>query len=389
MTPTVFRSLPAFAAYLAVAAGVARAQAQAAAEALPAAMIADVSRLGLYGTVRNSEAETTAYVAQCKANGIGVLVPSLSGGGTVIWKTDKADYYTSLKPILDAGYDPLADLIKQAHAAGIRVIPSIAIGPGGKMLDAHPEWETLDRTGQPSSKTTTPTFSYAYAGARKAKIDVLMDLVKGYDVDGILLDYCRYPENSKTPEAKYGFYGYDAPLIDACKSLYGFDPRQVPIDSSEWSRFNQLRADTVTQFVKELRDTIRASGKQIVVAGFGDTDPDLEKRMCGRDWAAWGRQGLIDTFYLATYQENAEQVDVIVRQARVALGPRVALLSAISPFNNFITTEAQFLGIAKAGLNAGANGVWIYRDDFLEKNKLWQAAGAASKLPTQPVSQAK
>lgn len=346
------------------------------------------NRVGLYGTVRNSEKETADYVAQCKANGIGVLVPSLSGGGTVIWTTDKADYYTSLKPVIESGYDPLTDLIKQAHSAGIQVVPSVAIGPGGKMLDTHPEWETRDRNGQPSSATYTATFSFAYPQARAAKIAILMDLVNGYDVDGVLLDYCRYPENSTTAEAKYGFYGYDEPIIEACKSLYGFDPRKVPIDSSEWTRFNQLRADTVTQFVKEFRDAVKASGKKVSVAGFGDTDPDLEKRMCGRDWGAWGRQGLIDTFYLATYTEKVDQMAPTIARAREALGPNVQLLSAITPFNNFVTTDAQVVEIAKAQLAGGADGLWIYRDDFLETNKLWagvkQANALAVAMPAKP-----
>lgn len=341
------------------------------------------NRVGLYGTVRNSEKETAEYIAQCKANGIGILLPSLSGGGTVIWKTDKADYYTSLKPILDAGYDPLADLIKQAHAAGIEVVPSIAIGPAGRITDAHPEWETRDRNGNPASVTYAPSISFAYPGARQAKIAVLMDLVNGYDVDGVLLDYCRYPENSKIPEAKYGFYGYDEPIITACQTLYGFDPRKVAIDSSEWVRFNQLRCDTVTQFVKEFRDAVKATGKKVRVDGFGDTDPDLEARACGRDYGAWGREGLIDTFYLATYQENAGQMAGVIKTVRDAIGPKVTLVAAISPFNNFVTTDEQLVGIAKAQLAGGADGVWIYRDDFLEKNKLWNGVKAANALALQ------
>jgi uncharacterized lipoprotein YddW (UPF0748 family) len=341
------------------------------------------NRIGLYGTVRNSEKETAEYIAQCKANGIGVLLPSLSGGGTVIWKTDKAQYYPALKAVLDAGYDPLADLIKQAHAAGIEVVPSVAVGPGGKILDGHPEWETHDRLGRPSSATVTPSISFAVPAARQAKIAVLMDLVTGYDVDGVLLDYCRYPENSSSPEAKYGFYGYDKPLIDACQSIYGFDPRKVPIDSPEWTRFNNLRSDTVTLFVKEFRDAVKATGKSVRVDGFGDTDPNLEARMCGRNWGAWGREGLIDTFYLATYQEKAGQMAGVIKTARDALGPNVRLVAAIAPFNNFVTTDEQLVSIAKAQLTGGADGVWIYRDDYLETSKLWNGVKMANAFAVE------
>jgi uncharacterized lipoprotein YddW (UPF0748 family) len=346
------------------------------------------NNVGLYGTVYDSEAETIAAIEKCKANGVGALLPSLSGGGTVVWKTDKEHYYTSLKEKLASGYDGLEVLIKHAHAAGIKVIPSIAIGPAVKFLEQHPEWETLDRHGRPSNETTTRTFSFAYPEARRAKIAVMMDLVNGYDVDGILLDYCRYPENSKSQETKRGFYGYDAPLIETCQRLYGFDPRKVEIGSADYAAFNGLRSDTVTAFVKEFRDTAKGAKPKLIIAGFGDTDPDMERDMCGRDWASWGTRGLIDDFYLATYTEKPEQMAAIVKRARAALGgDKVKLHAALAPFNNFVTTNDAMRAITVQQLAGGADSVWVYREDFLEKLNLWAGVRAANELVRKRVSQ--
>ncbi len=337
-------------------------------------------RIGLYGTVRESEAETVAYIQKCRESGVGTLLPSLSGGGTVVWKTDKAQYYPSLKEKLDGGYDALECLIRHAHAAGIKVIPSVAIGPGGLILEKHPEWETRDRNGEPSGKTTTASITFAYLEARAAKIALLMDLVRGYDVDGVLLDYCRYPENGKTPEAKSGFYGYDAPFLDRCKSEYGFDPRVVPLDSEEWKKFNRMRIESVSAFVREFRDATRASGKTIQIAGFGDTDPDLEAQTCARDWAGWGRAGLIDDFYLATYVEQGEKLNAVTERARKALGPKVRLHAALTPFNNFVKTNDQMVDHAQRLLASGAEELWVYRDDYLEKLDLWAGVKSANEL---------
>ena len=341
--------------------------------------IAGESRIGLYGTVCETESETTALIAKCKENGIGTLLPSLSGGGTVIWKTKRAQYYPALQAKLDAGYDPLADLIKQAHAAGIMVVPSIAIGPGGRMLDEHPEWETRDRLGRPSSETGTPSFSFAFPEARRAKIELLMDLVNGYDVDGILLDYCRYPENSTTEDTKYGYYGYDEPLLETCRKLYGFDPRKEPINSPNWIAFNHLRADTVTAFVKEFRDALNSSGKKIRLAGFGDTDPDLEARSCGRDWVAWGQRGLIDDFYLATYVEQGKTLTEVTQRARSLLGDKVKLHASLTPFNNFVKTDEQMQSHARLLMAGNADGLWIYREDSLTKLDLWPAVAKVNR----------
>lgn len=330
-------------------------------------------RLGLYCTVADSPEATAQLIARCKAAGFDTLIPSLSGGGTVIWKTDRAQYYPALAEKLEGGYDALAELVRQARAAGIRVIPSVAIGPGGRMLEARPDWETLDRAGRRSGESTTASFSFAYPEARAAKIELVMDLVRGYEVDGVLLDYCRYPENSKAPETRYGYYGYDAPLLEVCRAVYGFDPRLEPIDSPKWKIFQRLRAETVTAFVAEFRQAVSSAGRPVLVVGFGDTDPLAEMQSCGRDWGEWGRRGLIDEFYLATYTEKGPALTDAVARARAALGPTVRLHAALTPFNRFVSTPAEMAGAADALLAGAPDGLWVYREDYLTELDLWRA----------------
>jgi uncharacterized lipoprotein YddW (UPF0748 family) len=336
--------------------------------------------MGLYNTIYKTEQETANAIARCRENGIRLLIPSLSGGGTVLWKTDKADYHPDHRSVFDGGFDGLKSMIDHAHAAGLKVYPSVAVCPGGRMLNEHPEWETRDRAGRPSSETTTAAVSLAWPAARAAKTALLMDLVQGYEIDGILLDYCRYPENSKTPQTRYGYYGYDQPLVDACRTIYGFDPAKEAIDSPRWQLFNRMRAETVTQFVLELRESIQKSSRRIRIGGFGDTDPRLEAASCGRDWAAWGQRGLIDDFFLATYTEKAAEMPPVVRRARESLGPRVVLLSALAPFNRFLRTNEEMSEAAEAQLEAGADGLWIYREDYLNQLDLWKGAARASHL---------
>lgn len=348
--------------------------------AQPAAPRDPVAGIGLYGAPFATEQETIEHIQKCKEYGITVLYPSLSGGGTVVWKTDKELYYTPYREAMEGGFDSLACFIKHAHDAGIKVYPSVAISPMNKIFDTHPEWETRDRDGNVSSATTTRAVSLAYPGGRAAKIAIVMDLVNNYDVDGVMLDYCRYPENSQSEETRYGFYGYDQPLIDACKTIYGFDPREVAIDSPQWNIFNRMRAETVQAFVREFREAVRASGRNIRIGGFGDTIYDLEARSCGRDVPSWARAGLIDDYFLATYQENAAEVSVVVREARSLAGPQVKLLTALTPFNGFVTTNEQMVAVAEAQLKGGADGLWIYRSDALEASDLWQGAQAAADM---------
>jgi uncharacterized lipoprotein YddW (UPF0748 family) len=349
--------------------------------AQPGAAHARGPGFGLYCNPFATEQETDEFIEKCRTHGIQALHPSVSGAAAVIWKTDRENYYPAFQKSLDGGYDPLADLIKKAHAAGIKVYPSVAISPTTKILNEHPEWETMDREGNPSSLTTARGMSLAYPAARKAKVELVMDLVADYDVDGIMLDYCRYPETTGSdPKCAHGFYGYDAPLIEACRSIHGFDPREVPLDSKEWQLFSQMRQDTVTSFVRELRQAIVQSGKKVRLGGFGDTDPSLEADMCGRNVVTWSRQGLIDDYYLATYTGDENEMRQVVAKVRELAGPEVVLLSALTPFANRITTNDAMKSAATAQLASGADSLWVYRHDFLEEHGLWDGAQKSSDL---------
>ncbi len=348
---------------------------------------ANANDLTLYGGICQDEANCNEQsqievIAKCKAHGVTVMMPSLSADGRVLWKTDKLDYLPTMQANLDKGYDALAVFIKHAHAAGLKVIPSIAVGPGGRILKEHPEWETRDRQGRPSSATVFTCIAYSYPAARAAKIAALMDLVNDYDVDGVLLDYCRYPEHTTTPETAYGYYGYDEPLLKACRQIYGFDPRQEPVDSANWKIFNAMRAESVTTFVREFREAIQRSGRKIRLCAFGDGDsgPEMEARSCGRDYGTWCRRGLIDDFFMANYTTPIPKMTEVVQRVRQAISPTVVLHSSLTPFQHFQKTNDEMVAAGKAQLAGGADGLWIYREDFLEQLNLWAGAKSARDL---------
>ncbi len=148
-------------------------------------------QIGMYTTVCDSEDKTAELIARCKAAGVSTLYPSLCGSDSVLWKTEKETYYRSMQAKLDAGYDGLEVMIRLAHQAGLKVYPSVVCGPGGSVTRLHPEWETRDRRGRPSSATTGAYIAFSIPEARAAKIAILMDLVRGYDIDGLFIDECN------------------------------------------------------------------------------------------------------------------------------------------------------------------------------------------------------
>lgn len=337
--------------------------------------------LALYCALKPTLAEVNALIAQCKAQGIGTLVPSLSGsGGSVGFVTPKEQYLPELAPALAGGFDALAVMIQQAHAAGLKVMPSVAIAPVGLVIFGRPEWETKDRNGSPSGSTFAPALAFSYPLARQTKTAMLLDLVNNYAIDGIFLDYLRYPENSNAahPEYACGFYGYDPPLINQCIATYGFDPRTVAVGSANYNLFNGLRIASVNTWLQEFRTAVAASSRPTInIGGFGDST--LSNDLCAaRDWSAWGQNGWIQTLWLGNYVASIATMKQVLADTRQLVGPSVQIQGALTPYNNFLSSNTQMVQAAQQLLLGSADRLWIYREDALTANNMWDGAGLAN-----------
>ena len=342
--------------------------------------------IGLYCRTYGSEQETAAFIEKCKASGLSYLMPSISGGGDAVWKTDVINYYQAGRESLKKGYDRLEVFIKYTHQYGMKVYPSVAFCPAGSLISKHPEWETRDRENKRSGETTGSALAMSYAGARKAKVMAVMDLINGYDIDGILLDYCRYPEKPKKPAYKYGYYGYDKPLLDACMEIYGFDPRQEPINSDSWNIFNRMRIDSITSLVREFKEAADKSGKRIRFMGFGGVNPELEGVSCGRDNIAWMSLGLTEDYIMGIYPDPISKRKKLVQKARGVI-PKDNVYSSLSPFQGFQKTPKEMLAAAREQLEGGSKGIWIYRSDAMDKYALWGCVKDIAALQEKYASQ--
>lgn len=117
----------------------------------------------------------------------------------------------------DPGYDPLAVAVDAAHARGLQLhaylntfplwrgaTPPPATEPT-HAWSAHPDWVLADAAGVPMALNDGYVFADpAHTEVRARVAAVAADIAARYDVDGIHLDYVRYP--------KKGVYGAPADM---------------------------------------------------------------------------------------------------------------------------------------------------------------------------------
>ena len=167
----------------------------------------------------------------------------------------------------------------------------------------HPEWVCRDRDGDPM--TSSRSLSPGLEDVRQYTVDVAMEIVNNYDIDGLHLDYVRWNEHSS------GSFNTLPPgqieevrMIDGIiaeetlndlentrtgRYLYDIDhpySAGIPDDYSSWEEWWR---DGVTTFVSTLHDSIQSVKPYV----------RLSAAVLGRyNWGGWQGYGTV-------YQDGA------------------------------------------------------------------------------------
>ena len=149
----------------------------------------------------------------------------------------------------DPGYDPLAFAIEEAHKRGLELhawVNPFRVTSAGT-LDANDlvkknagQWIIQYNNGSFSGQIIDP----GYPEAREYVLNVLMEIISNYDIDGIVMDDYFYPYGGTTTE--------DAASKALHKPANVVDVNQDGYTDDDWRRSN------VDVFLKELYDRIQA-----------------------------------------------------------------------------------------------------------------------------------
>ena len=230
------------------------------------------------------------------------------------------------------GFDPLAETIAAAHDRGLRVHAWVNVNlatratelPGARehVIYQHPEWLMVPRelaaellpvdVRSPEYLGRLARWTRANAGrldglyvsplhtAAHVQIAAMVaDVVTRYPVDGVHLDYIRFPgaDFDYSRAALEAFRTHvrgrvSAPERARLDSVEAIDPFAYPEElSEEWRLFRQTQ---VTALVTRLRSTAKAVRASVIVSAAVVGDLELAARHAFQDWRTWLDNGFID-----------------------------------------------------------------------------------------------
>jgi hypothetical protein len=171
-----------------------------------------------------------------------------------------------------------------------------------------PEWQTQD-----INNNTSPIVNFAIPDVQKRILDIVNEIIQNYPVKGIQLDYIRYAGKD---------YSYDNYSITTFQSLYGFDPRTDPNNSSwvEW------REQQITNMVNETYILVKSHNLTLELSC--DVFPRDSENLY-QNWFYWSKIPIVDFLCPMSYEINPDTFKSDAEYISKNVDPRIPILMGI------------------------------------------------------------
>lgn len=261
-------------------------------------------------SVLNSRDNIREAVEVCSGYGINNIF-------VVVWNKGRTHYPSKvMKNLIGveiaelyAGRDPLKEMIEEAHKRNIKVHAWFEYGfaasnnqNGGLILQKKPEWAAKDVNGNLLSKNGFEWMNPFLPEVQNFMTSLVLEVVKGYDVDGIQGDD-RLPALPSTG-------GYD----DYTKELYkkehsGILPPNNYADT-EWVNW---RTNHLTEYLGELYRKVKEVKKDVVVSCAPSVHPWAKNEYL-QDWPTWLSKGYTDMVLPQHYRYDIDSYQTTLQQ---------------------------------------------------------------------------
>jgi uncharacterized lipoprotein YddW (UPF0748 family) len=294
-------------------------------------------------------------------------------------------YYNSSRlprpeSLVESAGDPFQYLLSQAAGRGLSIhawVNCFYVWSGPKppaspkhVVNREPSWISMDRHVRSLA-------DYSPAELRRSQVEGLYlspgnprvrdhitsigtEIAKRYRIDGIHLDYIRYPA---------GDFGYDRESRRRFYYLYRADPLELVGDPSRfnrryrsseieklklaWPRWRMERVSETVQMVNRGVKVIRPKMK-LSAAVYPDPEGARDKRL--QDWPGWLSNGLVDFVVLMNYSTSSKEMERLYRKATIGRS-RARIYNGIGAWR---ISAASMVDKLRRSRRAGASGIVLF-----------------------------
>ncbi|MGH9900805.1 MAG: glycoside hydrolase family 10 protein, partial [Pyrinomonadaceae bacterium] len=303
----------------------------------------EVRALWVVRTTLTSPEKIRAMVESAHSNGFNTLIVQVRGRGDAYYRSRWEPRASTLKD-QPASFDPLAVTLAEAKRRGLKVhawvntnllanLDDLPADPA-HVYNARPEWLAVPRAvaaelyamppGDPRYRARIVEWSKANRGelegvytapahpeVREHVYSIWMDILSGYEVDGLHFDYVRLA----SPDFDYSRHSLDRfrawlepRLSESERRLLDAALKRDPLSAADAYReqFADFQREQVTALVERIYHGVkkRRPAATVSAAVFANDENAFARRF--QDWRRWLRMGVIDVVCPMAYTPETE-----------------------------------------------------------------------------------
>lgn len=263
-------------------------------------------------------ADVVRIMDDCQRGGFNTVLFQVRGNGTVAYPS-RIEPWSEEFGFRDPGFDPLALAVSEAHRRRLTLHAWVNVMPAwrgdapppirGQLYHTHPEWFFYD-----ANRRREPLVHVAGNERRKWYVSLnpclpevrnyltrlMHEIVTRYDVDGLHLDYIRFPNEPIVSGERIPDYPRDPRSLALFNCETGTDPKVHPAAWKQW------RADQVTRLVAQIKTMVRRTRPEIMLSAAVKPTPDGGLPHF-QDARYWVREGLVDAVFPMNYTSSPEE----------------------------------------------------------------------------------
>lgn len=305
-----------------------------------------------------SRSDIDHIMRRCAAAGFKSVMFQVRGNGTVLYASRFevwSDQFGFKAPL----FDPLSYAVRAAHANGLKLHAwvNVMTGWGGtgapaskrQIFHTRPEWFLRTDRSELAKEGNYWFLNPCLREVRTYLTNICAEVVTGYPVDGLHLDYIRYP---------HGAVSERCPGDARSRDLF---VRQTHRSLSDVAAFRAWKAGAVTQLVRQIREMVNGLPRRVVLTVAVNSNLDRIKQDVLQDWPRWARSGLVDAVFPMNYTERDALFDQRSR-ACVAAAGRTPVVMGVGVYAHQRANRSSRATVRQmnAALRSGAAGVCLF-----------------------------
>jgi uncharacterized lipoprotein YddW (UPF0748 family) len=330
-------------------------------------------------TALASPASVDRVVDDAQRAGFNALFVQVRGRGDAFYRSElvpRSDILAAQPP----GFDPLARLMERARARGMEVHAWMnmllcagfrRILPPGHVVALHPEWIMVprstaraalavrrDRLVDLVARHSSPDAEGLYLSPSAPEAGdhleaVVREMLRMYAVDGLHLDFIRYPG----PE-----YDYSRAALDGFADRVGRSVDRLEAPERAPAAWADYRRDVLTALVNRLSRAARGERPRLMVSAAVAGDEAQAVAVKFQSWPDWISRGSIDAVCPMAYNADSRIFHAQIRDARERTGPHRPVWAGVGAYRLDVDGIIERVGLARS---AGAAGVVIFSHESL------------------------